>query len=111
MIKMKMTKGKSPVLVWTDDVESSAHDQLARMANLSIVHSHIAVMPDVHMGKGATVGSVIPTREAIIPAAVGVCRNHCVSCVTRSNATFRSVSTCTATAVHASRRLPRSNPD
>jgi tRNA-splicing ligase RtcB len=72
MIKMKMTKGKSPVLVWTDEVESSAHDQLSRMANLSIVHSHIAVMPDVHMGKGATVGSVIPTREAIIPAAVGV---------------------------------------
>jgi tRNA-splicing ligase RtcB len=72
MIKMKMTKGKSPVLIWTDDVESSAHEQLSRMADLSIVHSHIAVMPDVHMGKGATVGSVIPTREAIIPAAVGV---------------------------------------
>ena len=63
MIKMKMTKGKSPVLVWTDDVESSAHDQLSRMADLPIVHSHIAVMPDVHMGKGATVGSVIPTRS------------------------------------------------
>ncbi|MCP4387364.1 MAG: RtcB family protein [Gammaproteobacteria bacterium] len=72
MIKMKMTKGKSPVLVWTDEVESSAHEQLSRMANLPIVHSHIAVMPDVHMGKGATVGSVIPTRSAIIPAAVGV---------------------------------------
>jgi len=72
MIKMKMTKGKSPVLVWTDDVESSAREQLSRMANLPIVHSHIAVMPDVHMGKGATVGSVIPTRSAIVPAAVGV---------------------------------------
>ncbi len=72
MIKMKMTKGKSPVLVWTDDVESSAHDQLSRMADLPIVHSHIAVMPDVHMGRGATVGSVIPTRKAIIPTAVGV---------------------------------------
>jgi tRNA-splicing ligase RtcB len=72
MIKMKMTKGKSPVLVWTDELESSAHDQLSRMANLPIVHSHIAVMPDVHMGKGATVGSVIPTRQAIVPAAVGV---------------------------------------
>ena len=72
MIKMKLTKGKSPVLVWTDEVESSALDQLKRMADLSVVHGHIAVMPDVHMGKGATVGSVIPTRAAIIPAAVGV---------------------------------------
>ena len=36
------------------------------------MHSHIAVMPDVHLGKGSTIGSVIPTRGAIIPAAVGV---------------------------------------
>ncbi len=72
MIKMKLTKGKSPVLVWTDEVESSALDQLSNMANLPVIHGHIAVMPDVHMGKGATVGSVIPTRAAIIPAAVGV---------------------------------------
>ena len=72
MIKMKLTKGKSPVLVWTDEVESSALDQLSRVANLDVIHGHIAVMPDVHMGIGATVGSVIPTRKAIIPAAVGV---------------------------------------
>ncbi|TNF88342.1 MAG: RtcB family protein [Gammaproteobacteria bacterium] len=86
MIKMKLTKGKSPVLVWTDEVESSAHDQLARMANLPIVHSHIAVMPDVHMGKGATVGSVIPTRAAIIPAAVGV-DIGCGMCAVRTSLT------------------------
>ena len=86
MIKMKMTKGKSPVLVWTDDVESSARDQLSRMADLPIVHSHIAVMPDVHMGKGATVGSVIPTRQAIIPAAVGV-DIGCGMCAVRTSLT------------------------
>ena len=86
MIKMKMTKGKSPVLIWTDDVESSARDQLSRMADLSIVHSHIAVMPDVHMGKGATVGSVIPTRKAIIPAAVGV-DIGCGMCAVRTSLT------------------------
>ena len=57
MIKMKLTKGKSPVLVWTDEVESSALDQLSRVANLPVIHGHIAVMPDVHLGKGATVGS------------------------------------------------------
>jgi len=72
MIKMKLTKGKSPVLVWTDEVESAALDQLKNVADLAIIHGHIAVMPDVHLGKGATVGSVIPTRKAIIPAAVGV---------------------------------------
>ena len=72
MIKKKLTKGKSPVLIWTDEVESAALDQLKNMANLPVIHGHIAVMPDVHMGKGATVGSVIPTRAAIIPAAVGV---------------------------------------
>jgi tRNA-splicing ligase RtcB (3'-phosphate/5'-hydroxy nucleic acid ligase) len=72
MIKMKLTKGKAPVLVWTDEVESAVLDQLKNMADLPVIHGHIAVMPDVHLGKGATVGSVIPTRKAIIPAAVGV---------------------------------------
>ena len=86
MIKMKMTKGKSPVLIWTDDVEASAREQLANMADLSIVHGHIAVMPDVHMGKGATVGSVIPTRKAIIPAAVGV-DIGCGMCAVRTSLT------------------------
>jgi len=72
MNKMTLTKGKSPVLIWTDELESAALDQLNNVANLPIIHGHIAVMPDVHLGKGATVGSVIPTRAAIIPAAVGV---------------------------------------
>ena len=53
-------------------VESKAREQLENVAGLPFVHSHLAVMPDVHFGRGATVGSVIPTRGAIIPAAVGV---------------------------------------
>lgn len=67
-----ITKGRVPVQVWTDEIEPSAYDQLVAMSKLDIVHHHIAVMPDVHFGIGATVGSVIPTRQAIIPAAVGV---------------------------------------
>ncbi|MCG8536009.1 MAG: RtcB family protein, partial [Pseudomonadales bacterium] len=47
-------------------------EQLYNLSQLPIIHSHIAAMPDVHMGKGATVGSVTPTKGAIIPAAVGV---------------------------------------
>jgi tRNA-splicing ligase RtcB len=64
--------GSVPVKVWTTDIEQSARDQLRRLATLPIIHGHVAVMPDVHWGKGSTVGSVIPTVAAIIPAAVGV---------------------------------------
>ncbi|MCP3674140.1 MAG: RtcB family protein [Gammaproteobacteria bacterium] len=67
-----ISKGKVPVKIYTDEVEHSAMQQLYNMAQLPFIHSHIAAMPDVHFGKGATVGSVIPTKGAIIPAAVGV---------------------------------------
>jgi tRNA-splicing ligase RtcB len=53
-------------------IEDQARTQLENVAGLPFVHSHLAVMPDVHYGRGATVGSVIPTKGAIIPAAVGV---------------------------------------
>jgi tRNA-splicing ligase RtcB (3'-phosphate/5'-hydroxy nucleic acid ligase) len=71
-VQKTISKGKVPVKIYTDEVESGAMQQLYNMAQLPFIHSHIAAMPDVHMGKGATVGSVIPTRGAIIPAAVGV---------------------------------------
>ena len=61
-----------PVKVWTMEIEASARQQLANIAKLSIVHHHVAAMPDVHTGIGATVGSVVATHKAIIPAAVGV---------------------------------------
>ena len=65
---------RRPIKMWTDgvEVEESAMGQLRNVAGLDIVWPHVAVMPDVHWGIGATVGSVIPTRRAIIPAAVGV---------------------------------------
>ena len=58
--------------IWTDQVEDAAMKQIDDLCKLPFVHKHIAVMPDVHMGYGSTVGSVIPTRGAIIPSAVGV---------------------------------------
>ena len=61
-----------PVHIFTDDIDAQALRQLHNIASLPIVHPHVAAMPDVHAGIGATVGSVIPTRSAIIPAAVGV---------------------------------------
>lgn len=62
------------IRMWTDGVpvEKGAMTQLRNIASLPILAGHLAVMPDVHLGMGATVGSVIPTRSAIIPAAVGV---------------------------------------
>jgi len=66
--------GGVPVKMWTNGVpvEAEAQRQLENAAKLPIVFSHVAVMPDVHYGIGATIGSVIPTLKAIIPAAVGV---------------------------------------
>src|SRR4030095_10334302 len=62
------------VRAWTNgvEVEHEAVAQVKNIASLPIVAGHVAIMPDVHLGKGATVGAVIPTRGAIIPAAVGV---------------------------------------
>ncbi len=71
-IKNIITKGKVPVKIYTDDIEHQAYQQLLNISQLPFIHSHVAAMPDVHFGKGATVGSVIPCKGAIIPAAVGV---------------------------------------
>jgi tRNA-splicing ligase RtcB (3'-phosphate/5'-hydroxy nucleic acid ligase) len=61
-----------PVKIWTDQVEPEAMAQLKNTAALPFVFRHVAAMPDVHLGKGATVGSVVATKGAICPAAVGV---------------------------------------
>lgn len=63
-----------PIKAWTKGVpvEDAAIKQLKNIAGLPFIHKHVAVMPDVHFGMGATVGSVIATKGAIIPAAVGV---------------------------------------
>jgi tRNA-splicing ligase RtcB (3'-phosphate/5'-hydroxy nucleic acid ligase) len=66
--------GGHPVKMWTRGVpvEPAAREQLNKLADLPFIFRHIAVMPDVHVGKGSTIGSVIPTVGAVIPAAVGV---------------------------------------
>ncbi|RFA39336.1 RtcB family protein [Alkalilimnicola ehrlichii] len=63
-----------PIKSWTLGVpfEDKARQQLKNIASLPFVHQWVAAMPDVHLGKGATIGSVIPTVGAVIPAAVGV---------------------------------------
>ena len=73
-MKVIHEQGHGLIKMWTDGVpvEVEALEQLKRISRLPFVGPHIAVMPDVHLGKGATVGSVIPTRGAVVPAAVGV---------------------------------------
>jgi len=71
-IRIELNKGRVPVKIFTDQIEPQALQQLINLSQLSIVHGHVAAMPDVHSGIGATVGSVIATKQAIIPAAVGV---------------------------------------
>lgn len=73
---MQVIHGQQGGLIkaWIDgvSVEDQARQQLDNMAAMPFIHKHVAIMPDVHWGMGATVGSVIPTKGAIIPAAVGV---------------------------------------
>jgi tRNA-splicing ligase RtcB len=60
------------LLNWASILDDETRRQAERTASLPFVHPHVALMPDAHLGKGATVGSVLPTKGAIIPAAVGV---------------------------------------
>ena len=71
-VRQEIAEGRVPVKVYTGEMEAAARAQLVNISRLPIVHHHVAAMPDVHLGIGATVGSVIPTLRAIIPAAVGV---------------------------------------
>lgn len=66
--------GRAPIKAWVDGVpvEDAARKQLENVAKMPFIYKHVAAMPDVHWGMGATVGSVIATQGAVIPAAVGV---------------------------------------
>ena len=74
MPTVTLTDNSRPIRWWTDGVpvEDAARAQVEMIASMPFIHRHVAVMPDVHLGKGATVGSVIATKGAVIPAAVGV---------------------------------------
>ncbi len=67
-------QNRAVIKSWTRDVtfDDNAKEQVRNIAGMPFIHKHIAIMPDVHLGKGATIGSVIPTIGAVIPAAVGV---------------------------------------
>lgn len=66
-------ENSAPIKMWTHGVpvEPEAREQLLNTAKMPFIFKHLAVMPDVHLGKGSTIGSVIPTKGAIIPAPLG----------------------------------------
>jgi tRNA-splicing ligase RtcB len=64
--------GHVPVKIWTDMIEESAEQQLTALAACPFVFHHVAAMPDVHYGLGATIGSVFATSDVLLPTAVGV---------------------------------------
>lgn len=72
--EFQQVEGGAPIKMWTRGVpvDDGARRQLAKAAQMPFIFKHVAAMPDVHVGIGATVGSVIPTKGAVIPAAVGV---------------------------------------
>src|SRR4051812_33501121 len=69
---MTATQVAPKLLSWASDIEPATIEQAARTARLDIVSGHVALMPDAHVGIGSTVGSVVPTKNAIIPSCVGV---------------------------------------
>jgi tRNA-splicing ligase RtcB len=69
---MTATQVAPKLLSWASDIEPATIEQAARTARLDIVTGHVALMPDAHVGIGSTVGSVVPTQNAIIPSCVGV---------------------------------------
>ena len=85
----KVTGGKS-IRAWTDGVPlgEEAQAQLERASQLPFIQRHLAVMPDVHWGMGSTVGSVIPTKGAIIPAAIDMQYGHRQGAITLLHEVF-----------------------
>ena len=71
-IRQTLKTPNVPVNIWTEDIDQASRQQLVNIASLPFIHHHVAAMPDVHLGIGATIGSVIATHQAIVPAAVGV---------------------------------------
>ena len=60
------------LISWASEIDELTVEQAKKTARLPIIEGHVALMPDAHLGMGATIGSVIPTNGAVIPSAVGV---------------------------------------
>lgn len=82
-MQVKMINNR-PVKIWTDEVEESAMRQIENLTTLPFLFHHLAIMPDVHAGKGMPIGGVLACRDAVVPNAVGV-DIGCGMCAVKSN--------------------------
>ena len=76
--------GKTVVKMWTTEFDDKAREQIENLASLPFVHHHIALMPDCHGGMGMPIGGVLPTKDVVIPNAVGV-DIGCGMCAVKTN--------------------------
>jgi len=76
--------GRTVVKMWTTEIDDFAREQIENLASLPFVHHHIALMPDCHGGKGMPIGGVLPTKDVVIPNAVGV-DIGCGMCAVKTN--------------------------
>lgn len=82
-MEVKMINNR-PVMIWTPEVEESAMEQITNLTTLPFLFHHLAVMPDVHTGKGMPIGGVLACRDAVVPNAVGV-DIGCGMCAVKTN--------------------------
>lgn len=80
-----------PVMIWTDEVEASAMEQIAHLTTLPFLFHHLAMMPDVHTGKGMPIGGVLACTDAVVPNAVGV-DIGCGMCAVKTNIKVSTIS-------------------
>ena len=73
-----------PVKIWTNNVEESAMRQIENLTTLPFLFHHLAIMPDVHAGKGMPIGGVLACKDVVIPNAVGV-DIGCGMCAVKTN--------------------------
>ncbi|MGB0850993.1 MAG: RtcB family protein, partial [Bacteroidia bacterium] len=104
MIKVISTE-KRPIKLWLDDIESGALEQAKNLANLPFAFRHIPLMPDSHQGYGMPIGSILATREVVVPNAVGV-DIGCGMCALRTDLTEISIPELRATLKEARERIP-----
>lgn len=90
-MKVEVINGRR-VMIWTDEVEASAMEQIAHLTTLPFLFHHLAMMPDVHTGKGMPIGGVLACTDAVVPNAVGV-DIGCGMCAVKTNIKVSSIST------------------
>lgn len=86
------TIGRTVVKMWTTDIDDFAREQIGNLASLPFVHHHIALMPDCHGGMGMPIGGVLPTKNVVIPNAVGV-DIGCGMCAVKTNIRAKRLTT------------------